>query len=63
MTTSIARTTGWTVAVLAVVAALIAALLVELRDASHPSSAPPTGPALEHRAADTAAALAGPRQR
>ena len=46
-----------------VVAALIAALLVELRDASHPSTAPPTGPAREHRDADTAAALVGPRQR
>ena len=63
MTTSTARTTCWTLAVLAVVAALLAALLVELRDPSHSSTAPPSGPAREHRDADSAAALAGPRQR
>ncbi|HZC90346.1 MAG TPA: TlpA disulfide reductase family protein [Mycobacterium sp.] len=63
MTTSTARTTRWTVAVLVVVAALIVALLVELRDTSHSSNAPPAGPGREHRDADTAAALAGPRQR
>ena len=45
------------------VAALIAALLVELRSGSQSSTAPPAGPAREHRDADTAAALAGPRQR
>jgi len=63
LTTSTARTTCWTLAVLAVVAALLAALLVELRDPSHSSTAPPSGPAREHRDADSAAALAGPRQR
>jgi thiol-disulfide isomerase/thioredoxin len=63
LTTFTARTTCWTLAVLAVVAALLAALLVELHDASHSSTAPASGPAREHREADTAAALAGPRQR
>ena len=63
MNTYTARTARWTVAVLVVVAALITALLVELRDASHPLSAPPAGPAHAHRDADTAVALAGPRQR
>ncbi len=63
MTTFTPRTTRWTLAVLAVVVALLAALLVELRDNSHSSTAPATGPGREHRDADTAAALAGPRQR
>jgi thiol-disulfide isomerase/thioredoxin len=58
-----ARTTGWTVAVLAVVAALIVGLLIQLRHTSESPTAPPTGSAREHRDADTAAALAGPRQR
>jgi thiol-disulfide isomerase/thioredoxin len=57
------RTARWTIAALAVVAALLAALLVELRDTSHSSTAPPTDSRREHRDADTAAALAGPRQR
>jgi thiol-disulfide isomerase/thioredoxin len=61
------RTARWTLAVLVVVAALIAALVVALRDASpsmteSPASALP-GSARNHRDADTAAALAGPRQR
>jgi len=63
LTTFTPRTTRWTVAVLAVVAALVVALLVELRHTSHSSTAPSTGVAREHRDADTAAALAGPRKR
>ncbi|OCB38482.1 hypothetical protein A5676_15500 [Mycobacterium malmoense] len=60
------RTTRWTLAILAVVAALTAALVAELRDDS--ATTPPPGtarnaPDREHRDADTAAALAGPRQR
>jgi thiol-disulfide isomerase/thioredoxin len=61
LTTSTARTTRWTIAVLMVVAALIVALLVQLRHSSQSSTAPPSGS--EHRHADTAAALAAPRQR
>jgi thiol-disulfide isomerase/thioredoxin len=57
------RATRWTVAVLVVVAALLVALLVELRDASHSSNPPSAVSAREHRDADSAAALAGPRQR
>jgi thiol-disulfide isomerase/thioredoxin len=58
------RTARWTLAVLVGVAALIAGLVVALRDASHPSlTEAPAGPVREHRDADTAAALAGPRQR
>jgi thiol-disulfide isomerase/thioredoxin len=62
-----ARSTRWTIAVLAVVVALAAALVLELRESSSPpgvsvSSAPLTG-ARQHRDADTPAALAGPRQR
>lgn len=57
------RNARWTVAVLMVVAALAVALVMALRDASHPSTAPGAGPARDHRDADTAAALAGPRQR
>jgi len=63
LTTFTSRTTRWTVAVLAVVAALLVALLVELRHTSHSSTAPSIGVAREHRDADTAAALAGPRKR
>jgi thiol-disulfide isomerase/thioredoxin len=64
-----ARATRWTVAVLAVVVALLGALLVELRDSSSRAGKPPlstgrgAGLSREHRDADTAAALAGPRQR
>jgi thiol-disulfide isomerase/thioredoxin len=57
------RATRWTVAVLVVVAALLVALLVELRDAPHSSTPPSAASAREHREADSAAALAGPRQR
>jgi thiol-disulfide isomerase/thioredoxin len=60
---STARTTRWTIAILAVVAALIVGLLIQLRHTSQSPTAPPTGAAREHRDADTAAALAGPRQR
>ena len=63
MTTFTARTTRWTIAVLAVVAALLVALLVELRHTSHSSTAPSTDAEREHRDADTAAALSGPRKR
>jgi len=63
LTSSTARTTRWTIAVLAVVAALIAGLLIQLRHTSQSPTAPPTGAAREHRDADIAAALAGPRQR
>jgi thiol-disulfide isomerase/thioredoxin len=61
--TSTARNTRWAVAILAVVAALIIGLLMQLRHPSESPTAPPTGSAREHRDADTAAALAGPRQR
>jgi thiol-disulfide isomerase/thioredoxin len=61
--TAASGTTRWTVAVLAVVAALIAGLLMQLRHHSDSSTVPPDGSAREHRDADTAAALAGPRQR
>ncbi len=60
------RTTRWTIAILAVVAALAAALVAQLRDESAPAPRPGTAvrpPDREHRDADTAAALAGPRQR
>jgi thiol-disulfide isomerase/thioredoxin len=57
------RTARWTIAVLVAVAVLVAALVVALRDASHSPTSAPSGPAREHRDADTPAALAGPRQR
>ena len=44
-------------------AALLVALLVELRDAPHSSTPPSAASAREHREADSATALAGPRQR
>ena len=43
--------------------ALIVALVFQLRHSSHSSTAPPGGTGGEHRDADTAAALAAPRQR
>jgi len=53
----------WTIAVVAVVVALVVALVAQL----HNDAAPPTTPqgqaGREHRDADTAEALAGPRQR
>jgi thiol-disulfide isomerase/thioredoxin len=57
------RTTRWTIAILAVVAALVAALVAQLRDTTPPSATTQTAAPREHRDADTAAALAGPRQR
>jgi len=55
--------TRWTIAILAVVVALAAALLAQLRDSSSTpaTSRPPAD--REHRDADTAAALAGTRER
>ena len=59
------RSTRWTIAVLIVVAALVGALWTELRDAGTAtetsSGAPGPGAARDHRDADTAEALAGPR--
>jgi thiol-disulfide isomerase/thioredoxin len=55
--------TRWTVAVLAVVAALIAALVAELRDNPATTVTSQTAADREHRDADTAAALSGPRAR
>lgn len=55
--------TRWTIAILAVVAALIVALVAQLRDSDAPGAATQAPAAREHRDADTAAALAGPRQR
>jgi thiol-disulfide isomerase/thioredoxin len=67
LTTRTDRTTRWTVVILVVVAALLAALLFELRGTfvapTAPSASTAPGPNREHRDADTAAALAGPRQR
>lgn len=57
------RTTRWTIAILAVVAALIAALVAQLHDSAAPTAPTRTPAPREHRDADTAAALAGPRQR
>jgi thiol-disulfide isomerase/thioredoxin len=57
------RTARWTLAVLVMLAALVAALVVALRDPAPSPTFAPTGPAREHRDVDTAAALAGPRQR
>ncbi|OBG35505.1 hypothetical protein A5672_21250 [Mycobacterium alsense] len=57
------RTTRWTIAILAVVAALIAALVAQLHDGAAPNAPTRTAAPREHRDADTAAALAGPRQR
>ena len=63
MPATVTGKTHWTIAILAVVAALTAALVVQLRDSS--STTMTTRPATdrEHRDADTAAALAGPRER
>ena len=63
--------TRWTLAILAVVAALSAALVAQLREDAQPTTGTTgsigttTEPAndREHRDADTAAALAGPRER
>jgi thiol-disulfide isomerase/thioredoxin len=59
--------TRWTIAILAVVIALTVALVAQLRDSPPQAGGPPTSMTTEaereHRDADTAAALAGPRQR
>jgi thiol-disulfide isomerase/thioredoxin len=59
--------TRWTIAILAVVIALTVALVAQLRDSPPQAGGPPTSTATEaereHRDADTAAALAGPRER
>jgi thiol-disulfide isomerase/thioredoxin len=57
------RNVRWTVVVLMTAAALVVALTMALRDTSHPITAPTSGPARDHRDADTPSALAGPRQR
>lgn len=57
------RKTRLTIAILAVVAALTAALVAELRDNAATTATTATTAAREHRDADTAAALAGPRER
>jgi thiol-disulfide isomerase/thioredoxin len=55
--------TRWTIAILAVVAALTAALVAQLRDSSSTTVTSRPAADREHRDADTAAALAGPRER
>jgi thiol-disulfide isomerase/thioredoxin len=57
------RKTRWTIAILAVVAALTAALVAQLPDNAATTATTATTAAREHRDADTAAALAGPRER
>jgi thiol-disulfide isomerase/thioredoxin len=60
------RNARWTIAILAVVAALTAALVAQLRDnaaTTATTATTATAAAREHRDADTAAALAGPRER
>jgi thiol-disulfide isomerase/thioredoxin len=55
--------TRWTVAVLVVVTALVAALWMQLSDGDPPTRTTAPGTSREHRDADTAEALAGPRAR
>jgi thiol-disulfide isomerase/thioredoxin len=55
--------TRWTVAVLVVVVALGVALWTQLGDNASPTGAPGTPAARDHRDADTAQALVGPRAR
>ncbi len=57
------RTARWTLAALVVVAALIVALMMAMRNAAQSPTAATADPGRVHRDADTAAALAGPRQR
>ena len=57
------RKTRWTIAILAVVAALTAALVAQQPDNAATTATTATTAAREHRDADTAAALAGPRER
>ncbi|MGE2817647.1 TlpA family protein disulfide reductase [Mycobacterium heidelbergense] len=58
-----ARKTRWTIAILAVVVALAVALLAQLHERPSTTATSPPTAAREHRDADTAAALAGPRER
>ncbi|MGF2952366.1 TlpA family protein disulfide reductase [Mycobacterium sp. THU-M116] len=58
-----ARSTRWTIAIVAVVVALAAALVAQLRDDTPGPAATRVGAEREHRDADTPAALAGPRRR
>jgi thiol-disulfide isomerase/thioredoxin len=53
----------WTIAILVVVGALVVALMAQLRDDPSTPSAPQAAAEREHRDADTAAALTGPRAR
>ena len=55
--------TRWTIAILAIVVALTAALVAQLRDNPSTTSTTQARPDREHRDADTAAALAEPRER
>src|SRR6201986_4095308 len=57
------RPARWALAALLLVAALSVALVLARRDAARSPTAATAGPGREHRDADTAAALAGPRQR
>jgi len=60
---TLTRKTRWTIAILVVVAALTVALAAQLRDNSATTAPTPTIADREHRDADTASALAGPRER
>ena len=55
--------TRWTIAVLVMVAALVAALFTQLPDDGAPTGTSGPGPSRDRRDADTAEALAGPRNR
>ena len=55
--------TRWTIAILAIVVALTAALVAQLRDNPSTTNTTQARPDREHRDADTAAALAEPRER
>jgi len=55
--------TRWTLAILAVVVALTAALVAQLRDSSSTTATTRPTADRDHRDADTAAALSGPRER
>src|ERR1700742_1189538 len=55
--------TRWTIVVLAIVVTLGMALWTQLGDERAPTGSPGTAQARDHRDADTAEALAGPRAR
>jgi len=57
------KSTRWTVAVLVIVVALAVALWAQLGDTATPNGSTGPGAARDHRDADTAEALAGPRTR